>query len=106
MLIWALIVVVGAINFAARLSFIVLFARREMPPLLARALRHVPAAMLTAIVVPAIVFAAPGELALGAGNVKLIAALVAGVVAWRWRNTLLTIAVGMGALWLLQRFVG
>jgi branched-subunit amino acid transport protein len=73
-----------------------------MPPLLARALRHVPAAMLTAIVVPAIVFAAPGVLALNAGNVKLIAALVAGVVAWRWRNTLLTIAVGMVALWLLQ----
>lgn len=101
-----MIVVVGAINFGTRLSFIALFARREMPPLLARALRHVPAAMLTAIVVPAIVFAAPGELALGAGNVKLIAALVAGVVAWRWRNTLLTIAVGMAALWLLQRFVG
>ena len=104
-MIWALIVVVGAINFAARLSFIALFARREMPPLLARALRHVPAAMLTAIVVPAIVFAAPGTLSLGAGNVKLIAALIAGVVAWRWRNTVLTIGVGMVALWLLQRFV-
>ncbi len=73
-----------------------------MPPLLARALRHVPAAMLTAIVVPAIVFAAPGVLSLDAGNVKLVAALVAGVVAWRWRNTLLTIAVGMAALWLLH----
>ena len=97
-----MIVVVGAINFASRLSFIALFARREMPPLLARALRHVPAAMLTAIVVPAIVFAAPGVLAFGAGNVTLLAALVAGVVAWRWRNTLLTIAVGMAALWLLQ----
>ena len=96
-MIWSLIVVVGAINFAARLSFIALFARREMPPLLARALRHVPAAMLTAIVVPAI-----GVLRVDAGNVKLIAALVAGVVAWRWRNTLLTIAVGMAALWLLQ----
>jgi branched-subunit amino acid transport protein len=23
-------------------------------------------------------------------------------VAWRWRNTLLTIGVGMAALWLLQ----
>ncbi len=73
-----------------------------MPPLLARALRHVPAAMLTAIVVPAIVFAAPGVLRLDLDNVKLIAALVAGIVAWRWRNTLLTIGVGMGALWLLQ----
>ena len=105
LLIWALIFVVGAINFAARLSFIALFARREMSPLLARALRHVPAAMLTAIVVPAIVFAAPGELRLDIGNVKLIAALIAGVVAWRWRNTMLTIAVGMVSLWLLQRFV-
>lgn len=104
-MIWSLIVIVGVINFAARLSFIALFARREMPALLARALRHVPAAMLTAIVVPAIVFTAPGALSLGAGNVKLIAALVAGVVAWRWRNTLLTICVGMVALWLLQRFV-
>ena len=104
--IWSLIVVVGAINFLARLSFIALFARREMPPLLARALRHVPAAMLTAIVVPAIVFATPGALRLDVGNIKLLAAIAAGVVAWRWRNTLLTIGVGMGALWLLQRFVG
>ncbi|MEP6997955.1 MAG: AzlD domain-containing protein [Betaproteobacteria bacterium] len=103
--IWSLIVVVGAINFLARLSFIALFARREMPPLLARALRHVPAAMLTAIVVPAIVFMAPGVLRLEPGNAKLIAALAAGVVAWRRRNTLLTIGAGMAALWLLQRFV-
>ncbi|MGH8798712.1 MAG: AzlD domain-containing protein [Casimicrobiaceae bacterium] len=100
-----MILAVGAINFASRLSFIALFARREMPPLLARALRHVPAAMLTAIVVPAIVFAAPGELRIDFGNVKLVAALAAGFVAWRWRNTLLTIGVGMVALWLLQRFV-
>lgn len=105
-MIWCLIIVVGAINFVARLSFIALFARREMPPLLARALRHVPAAMLTAIVVPAIVFASPGVLHIDLGNAKLLAALVAGVVAWRWRNTLLTIGVGMGSLWLLQLFAG
>ncbi|HEY7945697.1 MAG TPA: AzlD domain-containing protein [Casimicrobiaceae bacterium] len=105
LLIWGLILAVGAINFAARLSFIALFARREMPPPLARALRHVPAAMLTAIVVPAIVFAAPGDLRIDAGNIKLVAALVAGIAAWRWRNTALTIGVGMVSLWLLQRFV-
>jgi branched-subunit amino acid transport protein len=106
LLIWSLIIVVGAINFLARLSFIALFARREMPPLLARALRHVPAAMLTAIVVPAIVFASPGVLHIDVGNAKLLAALAAGFVAWRWRNTLLTIGVGMGSLWLLQLFAG
>ena len=50
--IWLLIFAVGAITYTARLSFIALFARRDMPPLLAEALKHVPVAMLTAIVVP------------------------------------------------------
>ena len=103
--IWAVIFAVGAINFAARMSFIAFFARRDMPPLLGRALRYVPAAMLTAIVVPAIVFFPPGELRLDWGNVRLVAALVAAFVAWRWQNTTLTIAVGMVTLWLLNDFV-
>lgn len=103
--IWLVIFAVGAINYVSRLSFIAFFARRDMPPLLARALRHVPAAMLTAIVVPAAVFAAPGVLDLSPGNAKLVAALIAGFVAWRWQNTLSTIGVGMAALWLLRYFV-
>jgi branched-subunit amino acid transport protein len=104
--IWLVIFAVGAINYAARLSFIAFFARREMPPLLARALKHVPAAMLTAIVVPAVVFIPPGTLDLSLDNAKLVAALVAGGVAWRWENALLTIGVGMAVLWLLRYFVG
>ena len=57
---WVVIVVVGAINYSSRLSFIAFFARRTMPPLLARALRYVPAAMLTALIVPMIVAPAVG----------------------------------------------
>ena len=105
-LIWLVIFAVGAVNYAARLSFIAFFARREMPALLAEALKHVPAAMLTAIVVPAVVFAAPGKLDLGFANPKLIAAVAASIVAWRGRNTLLTIGVGMVVLWLAQYVVG
>lgn len=104
--IWLLIFAVGAITYSARLSFIALFARRDMPPLLAEALKHVPVAMLTAIVVPAVVFMPPGELRLDPGNVKLIAALVAGAVAgWR-QSAVLTIAVGMLVLWSLRYVVG
>jgi len=117
--IWLLIFTVGAITYASRLSFIAFFARRQMPPLLARALQHVPVAMVTAIVVPAIAFVSPGVLRLDPGNAKLVAALVAGGVAW-WRqsgprsittltagrNTMLTIAVGMIVLWSLRYFVG
>jgi len=104
--IWLVIFAVGAITYASRLSFIAFFSRREMPPLLARALKHVPVAMVTAIVVPAIVFASPGVLRLDPGNAKLVAALVAGGVAWWRQSAVLTIAVGMIVLWSLQYFVG
>jgi branched-subunit amino acid transport protein len=104
--IWLLIFAVGAVTYAARLSFIALFARRDMPPLLAEALKHVPVAMLTAIVVPAVVFMAPGELRFDPGNAKLIAALVAGAVAWWRQSAVLTIVVGMSVLWLLRYVVG
>ena len=104
--IWLLIFAVGAITYTARLSFIALFARRDMPPLLAEALKHVPVAMLTAIVVPAVVFIAPGVLRVDPGNAKLIAALVAGAVAWWRQSAVLTIAVGMLALWSLRYLAG
>ncbi|TMH55379.1 MAG: AzlD domain-containing protein [Betaproteobacteria bacterium] len=104
--IWLLIFAVGALTYTARLSFIALFAHREMPPLMAQALKHVPVAMVTAIVVPAVVFTMPGELRLDVGNAKLIAALVAGAVAaWR-QSAVMTIAVGMIVLWSLRYVVG
>jgi branched-subunit amino acid transport protein len=99
---WAVITVVGVLNFLSRLSFIAVFARVEMPPPVARALRFVPAAMLTAIVVPAVVFVAPGALAFSYTNPKLAAALVATLIAWKARSAVATMATGMVALWLVQ----
>ena len=96
---WTVIVAVGLINYASRLSFIAFFARRSMPPLLARALRYVPAAMLTALIVPMIVLPWSGD---GTFSPKVAAALIAGAVAWVTRSTPRTIAAGMAALWLLQ----
>ena len=103
--IWLLIFAVGAITFTARLSFIALFARRDMPPLLAEALKHVPVAMLTAIVVPAVVFMPAGVVRFDLGNPKLIAAFVAGAIAWWTRSAVATIVAGMGVLWLVRYFM-
>jgi branched-subunit amino acid transport protein len=97
--IWAVIVLVGALNYASRLSFIAFFARRAMPPLLARALRYVPAAMLTALIVPMVVD--PHGLATDLATPKAAAAVLAAVVAWFTRSTLKTLGTGMAALWLL-----
>ena len=99
---WTVIIVVGVLNFLSRLSFIAVFARVELPPPVARALRFVPAAMLTAIVVPAVVFAAPGVLAFSYTNPKLVAALTAIFIAWKTRSAVATMATGMVALWLVQ----
>jgi branched-subunit amino acid transport protein len=104
--IWLLIFAVGAITYSARLSFIALFARRDIPPLLAEGLKHVPVAMLTAIVVPAVVFMPPGVLRIDPGNAKLIAALVAAMVAWWRQSAVLTIATGMATLWSLRYVMG
>lgn len=97
---WVVIVAVGALNYASRLSFIAFFASRDMPPPLARALKYVPAAMLIALVLPMVVdwkgaatdFATP----------RVAAAVVAGVVAFVTRSTLWTLGVGMAALWAFQ----
>ena len=97
---WAVIVAVGALNYLSRLSFIALFAKRSMPPLLARALKYVPAAMLTALILPMVVdwkgaatdFTTP----------RVYAALIAALVAYFTRSTLKTLGIGMAALWLLQ----
>jgi len=101
---WLVIVAVGALNFASRLSFIAFFANRTMPPLLARALRYVPAAMLTALVVPMVLVVGPG-LEAASVNPRIPAALVAAVVAWFTRSTLATLAAGMVTLWVLQAAV-
>jgi branched-subunit amino acid transport protein len=97
---WAVIIAVGALNYLSRLSFIALFAKRSMPPLLARALKYVPAAMLTALILPMVVdwkgaatdFTTP----------RVYAALIAALVAYFTRSTLKTLGIGMAALWLLQ----
>jgi branched-subunit amino acid transport protein len=100
---WSVVAIVGALNYVSRLSFIALFARRHVPPLLVRAFRYVPAAMLTALVLPMVV-AAPGEPALAAMP-KIVAALAAGVVAFFTHSTMKTLGVGMLSLWILQALI-
>ena len=101
MKLWIVIVSVGLLNYLSRLSFIAFFANRSMPALLARALKFVPAAMLTALVVPMIAVAP--SLAGGVQiDARLPAAAIAAVVAYRFRNTIATLVTGMGALWALR----
>ncbi len=99
--IWLIIVLVSVSVFLLRASFFFLRGHVEMPGWFERALRFVPAAVLSALVFPALLLVngAPSV-----ANPRLLAGLVAALVAWRTRNLLATIAVGMAVLLLLQAF--
>lgn len=101
-LVWAIVLAASVGTFALRFSFIALFGRlNEIPPRVERALRYVPAAVLTALVVPRLVYL-DGSLVFGLENARLVAGSLAGVVAWRTESMTATIAVGMVALWALE----
>jgi branched-subunit amino acid transport protein len=95
------IVGMGLITYSIRVSFFLLPERITLPDRLLQALRYVPAAVLSAIIFPAM-FLSDGLLDISLGNERLIAGLAAGLVAWRTRNLVITIVVGMGVLWILQ----
>ena len=102
---WVMIVIVGLGTYALRLSFIVLSGRLKLPLAAERALRFVPVAALSAIILPELVFAGD-TLDLSLSNARLVAGLCAALVAWFSRNLFLTIVVGMGVLWGLQWLSG
>lgn len=99
---WLVMAGMGVITLALRTSFLLLQDRVELPRWLERALRFVPAAVLAAIVAPALVRGeAPALPGLPALDARLLAGLLAAAVAWRTKNMLATIGVGMAALWTL-----
>ena len=101
MTLWLMLLIIGLITYAIRLSCIGLLGQREMPALLLKALRFVPITVLPAIILPQL-FLRNNTLVLSVQNPRWIAGIIATIVAWRTRNVLLTILVGMVALWVLQ----
>ncbi len=101
MSIWLVMLAAGAVTYATRASFIVLLERFEMPQWFRRALRFVPAAVLSAIVAPELALR-DGALAAPWANPQLLSGALAVVVAWKTKNVVFTILAGMGALLLFQ----
>ena len=100
-LIWVTLAGMALVTYLLRASFLLLPPHVETPPLLRRALRYVPAAVLTAIWAPELLLAG-GEIAISLGNERLLAGAVAIAVAWRWRLTFATILAGLAALHLFH----
>ena len=90
-----LIVSLAAGIFGLRLVGLAL-AGASIPPSLERALGFVPVATLTALVVSSLV----GRL--DEGPTRLLAAVVAGIAAYRTRRGWVCIVVGVAVYWLLR----
>ena len=104
MITWATVIAAGMLTFSIRLVPIISYGRFEMPELVERALRYVPAAVLTAIFLPELVYIQE-ELVLSFRNPRLLAGLLAIIVAWRTKNVMYTILIGMLTLWVLQYII-
>lgn len=83
-----------AVTFAVRYPILALLSRLELPPGVIRALRFVPVAVLTAIIAPMMALQ-EGALALRLDNAYLVAGVVAMGIAWRTRQLLPTIVLGL-----------
>mgnify|MGYP000933655609 CR=1 FL=1 len=82
------------VTFGVRYPVLALVSRVTLPPAVLGALKFIPPAVLTAIIVPA-VLQPRGQLDMSLGNAYLIAAVAAALISWRTKNLLLTIVLGM-----------
>jgi branched-subunit amino acid transport protein len=91
---WATLAGMVAVTFGARLAGLTL--RRPLPPALTRVLHFVPIAVFAALVTPALAGTR------GEGGIRLVAAAVVTLAAWRTRNLGIALLAGMATFWLLR----
>lgn len=103
-MIWLVMITCGLLTFGMRFIMFSDIAPKALPGWVQDALSFVPIAVLTAIIVPAVIIAPDGDLALS-GNARLPAALIAVTVALITRSVVATIGFGLVALWLLNWLV-
>ncbi len=97
---FAIVLAVGAGTYLIRVSVIALAGRlREPSPTTVDTLRLIAPAVLAAIVADQLAID-DGEL--GAEVAWLLAAVVAGVVAYRFRSAGVTMLVGLATVWLVE----
>ena len=101
-----LIAGMAVVTFAVRYPVLALVSRVNLPPGLLHAMQFIPPAVLAAIIAPALLMPDGQSMNLHWNNSALVAGVVTGLVAWRARNLLLTIVVGMATYWLWRWLVG
>lgn len=96
-----LIVGMMGVTFAIRYAVLGLGGRLHLSQKFTHLLRYIPPAVLTALVVPAVLMPTNNEPLTGS-NARFISAIAAILVSYRTKNILLTIAIGMLTFFILK----
>ncbi len=96
---FTLIAGMALVTFSIRYPVLALLSKIPLPENVFRALRFVPPTVLTAIIAPAL-FLPNGQFSISLDNAQLYAGLAAILIAWRSKNLLITILLGMAVLWI------
>lgn len=91
----ALIMGMFLVTFGVRYPVLAFASRIAFPHIVTRGLKFVPAAVLSAIIVPALLFPNGSDLELDISNSYLFAGAAAVIISARTKNLLLTIVAGM-----------
>ena len=101
-MIWLVMVMTGIFTFGTRFVMLTGWVARGLPKWLIDALGFVPTAVLTAIIVPAVLIDPATEQITVTHNARPYAAIIATIVALLTRNVVATICSGLATLWVLQ----
>jgi branched-subunit amino acid transport protein len=98
-----IIIILGmaAVTYLPRFLPMYILTRLEIPDIVIAWLRYVPVSVLAALIVPGIL-TADRQIFLAMGNAYLLASIPAFFTAWRTRNMMMTVTVGMSMVLLLQ----
>lgn len=98
---WIVISVISVATIIMRGSFILTAGRFKLSDKFTDILKFIPASVLAALVAPAI-FYHEGMVDALQGKERLVAGIIALLIAYKTRNIFFTILTGMGTLYLMQ----
>ncbi len=98
-----LIIGMALVTYFTRIGALALFRFTGVPTWLNRWLKYVPVAILTALIVPSLLIP-KGYLDISLNNHYLIAGIVAAFVAYKSRNIIATLSIGMSIMFVLKLF--
>ena len=101
-MIWLVMIVGGIFTFGTRFVMLSGWVAHGLPKWLIDALAFVPIAVLTAILVPAVLIDPATQQIIVIGNARVVAAVVATIIALLTRNVIATISSGLATLWFVQ----